>query len=157
MLPHSLARSNNLLRKHPAFIKAARAAIDIYLQLDAAPYEKPTANGHDSASADGVSEEERRKAEKKAKKAEAKAKAAAAAEKSTSSAPAGKNGQQTEEDLLAKENADDDPTGEKLWSTRTALKDLRPFLVQLERLGEEVAEAQEIIAKVALRESKHCW
>lgn len=145
-----MARSNNLLRKHPAFINAARGAIDIYLQLEATPYEKPSANGHAGSSAsDGISEEERRKAEKKAKKAEAKAKAAAAA-----SAPTKAGQQPTEEELLAKEKEDEDPRGEKLWSTRTAMEDIKPFLVQLERLGEEVPEAQEVIAKVTLRQSK---
>lgn len=42
---HSLARSNDSLRKHPSFLKAARGAIEIYLQLADKPYEKPTTNG----------------------------------------------------------------------------------------------------------------
>lgn len=151
-----MARSNDLLRKHPAFLAAARGAIGIYLSLDTTPYSPPSANGHSGEGSgdgsDGISEEERRKAEKKAKKAEAKAKAAAAASSGQGAGANGKN--QTEEDLLAKEKEDDDPTGVKAWSTKTPLDDVKPWLVQLERLGENVPEAQELIAKVALRQSE---
>ena len=149
-----MARSNNALRKHPAFIRAAQGAINILLQLEAKPYEKPSANGSHAASANGeggdaLNEEERRKAEKKAKKAEAKAKAAAAA-----SADDGKKGATGAVDEIAKEKEDDDPAGEKLWSTKTPLKDLEPFLSHLERLGEDNALAQELVFEVAMRKSE---
>ena len=147
-----MARSNNALRQHPAFIRAARGAINILLQLEAKPYEKPSVNGSHDASANGdggdaLNEEERRKAEKKAKKAEAKAKAAAAADD-------GKKAAAGAVEEIAKEKENDDPAGEKLWSTKTPLKDLEPFLSHLERLGEDNALAQELVFEVAMRKSE---
>lgn len=138
-----MIRSNDVLRRHPAFLSAARGAISILLSLHEAPYTPPSSSASSAEGTEGLSEEERRKAEKKAKKAEAKAKAAAAAA----------NGSK-EDEAAVKEKEDEDPTGEKAWMTRSPLEDAKPWLTHLEALGPDVPEAQELIARVALKQSE---
>ena len=44
----SMVRSNNVLRKHPGFLRAARGAIEIYLHLDGHASETAQINGFHS-------------------------------------------------------------------------------------------------------------
>lgn len=144
----NLVRSNNQLRKHPAFLAAARGAIEIYLQLHGKPYEKPVTNGTHDVEADALSEEDRRKAEKKAKKLEAKAKAAAEEAKKIL-AKGNQKKDEIEEEII--KDVDQDLNGEKLWQTTTPLKDLEPFVAHLELLGQDNVEALELVCRVALK------
>lgn len=97
---------------------------------------------------DGLSEEDRRKAEKKAKKLEAKAKAAAEEAKKLLSKGNQKK-EDTEEEII--KESDQDPNGEKLWQTTTALKDVEPFITHLEALGQDNVEALDLVCRVAAK------
>ena len=95
-----------------------------------------------------MSEEDRRKAEKKAKKLEAKAKAAA--EEAKKLLTKGNQKKDDAEEEIIKES-DQDPKGEKLWQTTTALKDVEPFLKHLELLGQDNIEALDLVCRVAIK------
>lgn len=164
-----MVRSNNVLRKHPAFLAAARGAIEIYLQLHAKPYQRPETNGTHgkpsfyvvmnkrltdttAAEDENLTEEDRRKAEKKAKKLEAKAKAAA--EEAKKLLTKGNQKKEDAEEEIIKES-DQDPKGEKLWQTTSALKDVEPFVKHLELLGQDNVEALDLVCRVAIQRGKH--
>lgn len=106
----------------------------------------------DTAEADNLSEEDRRKAEKKAKKLEAKAKAAAEEAKKLLTKGNQKK-DENEEEII--KDVDQDTNGEKLWQTATPLKDIEPFVRHLELLGQDNMEALELVCRVAIKRGEN--
>lgn len=102
----------------------------------------------ETAETDNLSEEDRRKAEKKAKKVEAKARAAAEEAKKLLTKGNPKK-DDNEEDII--KDVDQDVSGEKLWQTKTPLKDIEPFVSHLELVGQDNIEALELVCRAAIR------
>lgn len=95
---------------------------------------------------DGISEEDRRKADNKAKKAAAKAKAAAEEAKKLAS----KGGKTADAEEEVAKDVDSDPLGEKLWETTKPLEEIEGFVERLEALGETSLEALSLVSEAAL-------
>jgi len=145
-----MVRSNNVLRKHPAFLRAARGAIEIYLHLDKNPYSLPVTNGNHT---NGVLEGVKQKAEEGAKELAEKAKAAAEEAKKAVKPGQPKKAEEEEEDKPPAV-VDDDPYGDKLASTKTPLDDVVKLVDQLALLGSDNPEAQELIFEASLYKSR---
>ncbi|EIW67336.1 hypothetical protein M231_02521 [Tremella mesenterica] len=130
----SLIKYEDQLRSHPAYIKSAREAIEIYMRISDDP----------SLTEEHLTPEEeaeRKKAAKKAQKAEQKARKAAAA---TS------DGKKEDQPI-----PDDDPTGEKLLKTETPLEDALKIWKPLEKFGNERIEVWTMGYEIYIR--KKMW
>lgn len=138
-----MVRSNDTLRKHPAFLKAAKGAIEIYLQLEKEPYQAPSAaNGsHSVNGTDGEAAEDQKK-----KKATEEAKKPAKSDD--------KKNDGADDADKPPVIVDDDPNGDKLVATKTPLEALDKFLDHIEALGAENPDVQDISFQVAMRKSE---
>lgn len=114
------------LRSHPYYVRCARNAIRIYVQL----YDDPRL-ATDTPAKDGIDDAERKKAAKKAKKA------------------AKKQEEQTPENKDVKK--DDDPRGEILVKTEKPLDEAVRFLKPLQELSPCILETQLLAFDVHFR------
>ena len=124
-----LMRFEDQLRSHPAYFKAAKQAIDIYIRIHDDPeltVEKVTPE----------EEAERKKAAKKAQKAGMKAKKAAAA-----------SGEKKEDPVVP----DDDPDGKKLLQSETPIDDALKLWKPLKKNAAKRVEVQTLGAELYIR------
>ncbi|SPO20253.1 related to n-terminal acetyltransferase 1 [Ustilago trichophora] len=154
----NLVRFEDRLRSHPAFVRAASAAISIYTTLhdnpETAPFIETSKPEEEDPALIGLSESEKKKALKKARQAEAKrlAKAEAeAAEKKKKAEEAAANGETVDDEGP---KPDPDPKGLDLFASvkEAPLKQAERWLRFLQVHAAERASTWEAIFEVALRE-----
>ncbi|KIP11893.1 hypothetical protein PHLGIDRAFT_82848 [Phlebiopsis gigantea 11061_1 CR5-6] len=130
------------LRSHPAYVRAAIAAAEIYVQV----HDDPTAASH--ASADSKLSDEAKKAKKKAKKAAVKAVLEDTKKAATSSANEDKG-------LDVGPPKDDDSDGVKLLQAKDGLEKASKLLSPLSTLAADNIDAWVAIYDVAIRRKKY--
>ncbi|KAE8213954.1 hypothetical protein CF327_g2578 [Tilletia walkeri] len=154
-------RWENQLRSHPQYVRAALAAIDLYVRLHDDPsLRKASKSGEGSGTGGKEMTDEERKAAKKAKKAEAKAAedAAAAAAAATAAAAKSKKGNgnaaaaaaaaEEEEPAVLK---DEDPEGVTLISNEKPLDEAEKYVKVLQTRAEQRVETWLATFEVAIR------
>lgn len=118
-----LVRFEDHLQEHKSFVRAALAAIKIYIGLHDKPFSL-TADGKKDDALDGLDESERKKQANKARKAAKVAEAKAAAQAAATDKEKDKEDQDEKKDL--------DPDGLALAQTKTPLEDALKFLRPLQ-------------------------
>ncbi|TKY90797.1 hypothetical protein EX895_000795 [Sporisorium graminicola] len=155
----NLVRFEDQLRSHPAYVRAAVAAIGIYTKLHdqpaTAPFIAPAEKETEDPALAGLSEAEKKKAIKKARQAEAKRIAkqeAEAAEKKKKAEEAAANGETVEDDGP---KPDLDPKGLELFKSTleaSPLKQAEKWLRFLQAHAADRAETWSATFDVAIRQ-----
>ncbi|KAI9322854.1 NMDA receptor-regulated protein 1-domain-containing protein [Dichotomocladium elegans] len=146
----NLLRFEDRLRGHPFYLKAAKGAVQAYLELA----DKPKQDALNEA---GMTEAEKKKARSKARKAELKAqqdKDAAAKEDSAGAKAATTTTTTANKKQDPKRPVDLDPSGEKYLNTTTPLEDAMQFIKPLQLLAPNRVETHALGFEVYLRQSQ---
>ncbi|KAJ5107854.1 N-terminal acetyltransferase A complex subunit n.t1.c1 [Penicillium angulare] len=145
-----MARWEDRLREHPFYTRMAFSAVKAYLLLhdqpDLAYGPMPTANG-----AEGLDEDERKKALKKAKKEQQRLEKIEADKREARKAAAA-NAKSIDGEV---KKEDSDPFGNTLVQTKDPLKEAMKFLTPLLDLSSQNIEAQILGFEVYSRRNKH--